>query len=204
MGRYTPQPISHELLSLVIALQAAFMQLAGSLDPLSQASAGASSSQTSTAIGTAPKPADGAVRDLGVVGRGNKRIKLAPAPLSGEAAISASRPGLEAPAVQAAWHLMYSPECAGSDGSKPLPLAMPSVSVPSSQPSRLDQLMNSSSTTVGFGASKPAQTPLAVREDAAHANGAQGQSQLPPSDMGAKAADKVVCKSTASQQGSVT
>lgn len=64
------------------------MQLAGSLDPLSQAPAGASSSQTSTTIGTAPKPADGAVRDLGVVGRGNKRIKLAPAPLSGEAAIS--------------------------------------------------------------------------------------------------------------------
>ena len=67
-------------------MQAAFMQLAGSIDPLSQSSAAASSSHPPTAISSAPKSTDGAVRDLGVVGRGNKRIKLAPVSLAGEAA----------------------------------------------------------------------------------------------------------------------
>ena len=181
------------------------MQLAGSVDPLSQASAGASSSQTSSVIGNAPKSADGAVRDLGVVGRGNKRIKLAPAPLSGEAAISASRPfSWDLQMRKQPGILHASLTCAGSNAAKPPPHAMPSMSAPSTQPSRLDQLMNSSSTAIGFGPSKPAQTPLAVRKDAAHANGAKGQLQVPPSDVGTKAADKAICKSTASQQGSIS
>ncbi|KAK9827868.1 hypothetical protein WJX74_006810 [Apatococcus lobatus] len=99
------------------AMKAAFMQLAGSVDPLAQGSVAASSSQPPPAVGNAIKSADGAVRDLGVVGRGSKRIKLAPAPLS------------------------------GADSAKPVLQAIPSASGPNVSTSRMDQLMTSSSTT---------------------------------------------------------
>ena len=77
---------SRKLLSAEAATQAAFMQLAGGVDPLNQGSTAASSSHPPTAVSSTPKSTDGVVRDLGVVGRGNKRIKLAPVPLAGEAA----------------------------------------------------------------------------------------------------------------------
>ena len=64
--------------------QAALMQLAGSAEPQKPFAASASSSGLMAPISSSStRPADGTVQDLGIVGRGSKRIKLAPAPLTG-------------------------------------------------------------------------------------------------------------------------
>ena len=93
---------------------------------------------------------------------------------------------------------------AGGDASKPPPHDVNSVSAPSDPSSRLDQLMTSSSTSIGFMPSKPAQRPLAVRQGAAYANGANAplEKQLP--DPSSKASDAAICSATASLKAPVT
>ena len=68
---------------------------------------------------------------------------------------------------------------AGQDaGNAPVQVQAP-VSMPSGQPSRLDQLMNSSSTIIGFGSSKPAAASLAANGSKPQATGLSQKTQIP-------------------------
>ncbi len=67
---------------------------------------------------------------------------------------------------------------AGQDASKAPAQSQHSVLLPSSQPSRLDQMMNSASTTIGFGPSKQNVVPLATRDGPQLANGLSQKAQV--------------------------
>ena len=67
---------------------------------------------------------------------------------------------------------------AGQDASKAPAQAHHSVPLPGSQPSRLDQMMNSASTTIGFGPLKQSAVPLATRDGPQLANGLSQKAQV--------------------------